>query len=240
MSKILFLGGKSVGYGILQHLLLTLEYVVAVYANPSDEHPTWFPSLKPLLRGTNIPYLTENINTSPFIKKLDFDWIVCAYYDRIVKKHILQLPKRGALNVHLGIAEQYRGCYPTTFPIIDNRKLAGITIHNMTEGIDDGDVYQHGYVSVDPADTGKSLYYKCTGCAIDTFMEWWRPIKGGLPSTPQHSDKFVYHSREDFPSFDLSSLSPQEAERYGRALTFPPFERPYYNIKGKKIPIYYD
>jgi len=238
--RVVFLGGKSVGYGVLQHLLLKDE-VVAVYTNPSDEHPTWFPSLKPLLAGSKILYSTENINTSSTISKLKFDWMVCAYYDRIVKKHILQLPKKGAINVHLGLAEQYRGCYPTTFPIINGDRLAGITIHKMTEGIDDGDVYMHGFVSVDPADTGRSLYYKCTGCAVNTFIDWWPIIKNGTSAVKQ-TTKFnpTYHSRSDFPSLDLTGLTPDEAERYGRALTFPPFARPYYKVNNKKVPIYYD
>lgn len=233
MSKIVFIGGKAIGYGILSYLLETDE-VVAIYTNPSDQHPTWFPSIKPLADKYNIPYYIRDVNDGIGFKH---DYIICAYYDRIVKKEILNQPKIDAINIHMGLAEEYRGCYPTTFPIIDGKKWAGITIHRMTEGVDDGPIYWQLKVSVDPTDTGQTLYYKCTGAGIAAFIENWGMIKEGkiLLRDQVTTKNTIYHKREDFPLLDLSNTPIEDMGKYIRALTFPPFPRPYIINNGKKI-----
>ena len=219
--KILFFGDKSVGNGILEHLKTT-DDVVGVVTNKHDEKTTWYPMLK------SQPKLEKKV-----------DWIVCSYYDKIIPQQILKLARCGAINIHLGLVQDYRGCYPTTLPIIDRKKEAGVTIHEMTDKIDEGKVYAQARVSVDDYDTGKSLYYKCTGAAVALFKEHWNYIKiGTIPYEVNLSKK--YHNRSEFPSLEISlRWPPDKIDRYVRALTFPPFEAPYFVINGKKFEIHY-
>ena len=220
--KIVFFGDKSVGNGILEYLKTTDE-VIGVVTNEHSEKTTWFPVLKELKT------------------KQQPDWIVCAYYDKIIPNKILEMAKRGAINVHLGLVQDYRGCYPTTLPILDGKKEAGVTIHEMTSKIDGGKVYAQARVSVDDYDTGKSLYYKCTGAAVALFQEYWHVIKEmpGATFVPKLSKK--YHNRSEFPSLEIDlSWSKKKIDRYVRALTFPPFPRPYFVINRKKFEIHYE
>src|SRR3990167_3711815 len=120
--KILFFGAKSIGNAILEYLKTTDE-VIGIVTNPTKDDLTWYPLLKEK-KSTQKP-----------------DWIVCAYYDKIIPNYVLQLPKYGAINIHLGLVQDYRGCYPTTLPIIDNKKEAGVTIHQITDKVDGGLVY---------------------------------------------------------------------------------------------------
>lgn len=241
-ERIAFLGGKGVGVGIL-HDLARRENVVCAISNPSDAGTSWFPRVWPIAEREKIPYATSDVNHAiNFLRALEPDWIVCAYYDKILSPDVLAIPKRGAINVHMGLAEEYRGCYPTTFPIIDGRRHAGVTIHKMERGIDNGDIYTQGTTNVEKDETGKSLYDKCTELAIRLFALTWDRIKSGkLTARPQATTReTVYHKRSDFPSHEMNLLWPLEKlDRYVRALTFPPFPRPYFVINGRKFEIHY-
>lgn len=218
--KVLFYGDKSLGNGILKTLQES-DNVVGVITNPPGEG-YWYPKIK------SVP-----ISDEP-------DWIVCAYYDKILTDKEIEAAKFGAINVHLGLVQDYRGCYPTTFPIIDGKSIAGATIHEMTSLIDGGKVYAQAKVSVDSSDTGKTLYYKCTGAAIDLFKKEWPSIKSGEKRPLKITVTPRYHKRSEFPNHEIKlSWNRSKIDRYVRALTFPPFPRPYFVIDGKKFEIYY-
>ena len=226
--KILFFGDKSVGNGILEYLKTT-DDVIGIVTNKHDEETTWFPKVKGYwTTGKELP------------KFKSFDWIVCAYYDEILPDEIINSAKIGAINIHLGLVQDYRGCYPTTFPIIDGKKEAGVTIHKLTSKIDGGDVYIQAKVSVDDFDTGKSLYFKCTGAAVAIFKEYWEDIKTGFPFARKVKFSKKYNNRASFPSHEIKlNWSKDKIDRHVRALTFPPFQRPYFIINGKKFEIHY-
>ena len=223
--KILFLGGKAIGYGVLQSLLSYRDQkIVGVVSNKSDLTPAWFPSVKKLADINDIPYFTEEI------PNIEYDWIVCAYYDKVLTQKQIKSAKLGAINVHMGLIQYYRGCYPTTFPIINNEDFAGVTIHEITENIDAGAVYCQATLSIDPSDTGQTLYYKCTGAGISIFDSSWTHIRDGKVK-PKLVDlsKAYYYKRSDFPSLKIDKNWPEHKQkRYIRALTFPPFPKPYY------------
>src|SRR3990167_5168844 len=217
--KILFFGDKSVGNGILEYLKTTDE-VIGVVTNKHDEETTWYPKVS--------GYWTTGKELPKFKKP---DLIVCAYYDKIVPDEVINSARLGAINIHLGLVQDYRGCYPTTLPIIDGKKEAGVTIHKLTSKIDGGEVYVQAKVSVDDYDTGGSLYYKCTGAAVALFKEFWEDIKTGWPFAYKVKLSKKYNNRSSFPSHEISlKWKPEKIDRYVRALTFSPFPRPYFVI----------
>lgn len=60
------------------------------------------------------------------------------YFDEIVKEPILRLCK--PLNVHPGFLPEYRGVSPVYWQTLDGKSIAAISIHRMTQGIDEGDI----------------------------------------------------------------------------------------------------
>jgi methionyl-tRNA formyltransferase len=243
-ERILFVGGKNIGNGILRTLVRP-ENVVGVYSNPSDlKKDDWYLTLKPITTVWNIPYSVENINKqSETIKEMEPDWLICAYYDRIVSDKILGIPKKGSINIHMGLATEYKGCYPTLFPILDGKDHAGVTIHQMTSDVDGGDIYAMKEVNISPDETGRSLYDKCTLAAVELFNETWPLIKEGNLEPQKNTGQPVYHTREDFPGHEIDlHWDRDKIDRYARALTFPPFPRPYFMIRryGHKFEIKYE
>jgi methionyl-tRNA formyltransferase len=61
----------------------------------------------------------------------------------IVRQELLEIPRLGILNCHMGILPKYRGSFPFVWAILQNdKKNIGCTVHFMDAGIDTGPIYK--------------------------------------------------------------------------------------------------
>jgi len=243
--KVVFVGGKNIGYGCLKCLLDNekAEVLSVVVNKDGDTQPgRWFQSVSELAIEHNLRiFKPDNINDKTsvdFIKKLNPDIIIVAYYDQILKSHIIQIPKNGCVNVHMGLCEEYRGCYPTTWPIINGEDTAGVTVHYIDEGIDSGDIISQIKVGISKDDTGETLYNKCTEAGIQLFKDTVGSLLSGEASSRKQvkTEKTKTYFRKNFPSHNLDLANKdKKLYNYIRALMFKHFSSPFFYIGNKKI-----
>ena len=74
------------------------------------------------------------------MRKCAPDIMIVAAYGQILPKEILELPKYGCINVHASLLPKLRGAAPIQKAIIDGEKETGVTIMQMAEGLDTGDM----------------------------------------------------------------------------------------------------
>ena len=84
------------------------------------------------IRG-NDEFLKEMERISPHV-------IVVAAYGRILTEEVLKIPKYGCLNIHGSLLPRYRGAAPIQAAIMAGDMETGITIMQMEEGLDTGDM----------------------------------------------------------------------------------------------------
>ena len=241
--RILFMGGKRVGHGCLSFMLESGCDVVGVIVNSGDEDSKrWFPSTAELARGSDVPVFEwDNVNSDEAVetlKELSPDLIVLAYYDQILRRPLIELPTRYCLNVHMALSEEYRGCYPTTWALLNGESRTGITIHVVDEGIDTGPIIAQVEVPITNEDTGRSLYERCTDEAIQLFRTSWPHIlDDSIQPRVQHGAGARYYRRE-FPSRELDfNCSGRNVYDQIRAHLFDPFPPPYLLIGDEKYEI---
>jgi len=75
-----------------------------------------------------------------FIKNNQISILISFQYKWILSKSILDLVKYNAFNFHLANINQYKGHHTSIAPILDKRRKAAVTIHKMTEGVDEGPI----------------------------------------------------------------------------------------------------
>jgi methionyl-tRNA formyltransferase len=239
--RILFFGGKNIGCGCLKHIIESRAEVVGVVTNPSDiEKDRWHESVAEIASNQNIPvFITQNINSAEgisYIKRQSPDIIFVVYFDEILKSEIIGIPPLGCINLHMALAEEYRGCYPTTWAILNGEKRTGVTLHYIDEGIDTGDIISQVKVPITEYDTGKSLYDKCTKAGIDLFHEQFQFIVDGVANRRKqatNSDSKYY--KRDYPSREIDfSKDGERILTHIRAHLFEPFPPPFFSIGGKK------
>lgn len=74
------------------------------------------------------------------LRECNPDIMIVAAYGQILPKEVLDLPKYGCINVHASLLPKLRGAAPIQKAIIDGEKETGVTIMQMAEGLDTGDM----------------------------------------------------------------------------------------------------
>jgi methionyl-tRNA formyltransferase len=82
------------------------------------------------------------------------DVLVVAAYGLILPRWVLELPRHGCLNIHGSILPRWRGAAPIHRAIEAGDTETGITIMQMDEGLDTGDMLLTGRVPISQASDG--------------------------------------------------------------------------------------
>ena len=91
------------------------------------------------------------------LRALDPEAIVVAAYGKILPKPLLDVPVRGAINVHASLLPRYRGAAPIQRAILAGDTQTGITIMQMNERMDAGDILLQEVVPIHEDDTADTL-----------------------------------------------------------------------------------
>jgi methionyl-tRNA formyltransferase len=91
------------------------------------------------------------------IRAIGPDVAVVVAYGKILPAALLEIPRKGFVNVHFSLLPAYRGAAPVQHAIVDGRNETGISIMVLTEGMDEGPVLAEERVPIRDDDTAASL-----------------------------------------------------------------------------------
>lgn len=176
--KIIFAGTPEFAATALS-ALLEEHQVVAVLTQPDRPagrgmQPAASP-VKRLALQHGLPVLqpvtlkTEAIQRA--IAALGADVMVVAAYGLILPKSVLQLPRHGCLNIHASLLPRWRGAAPIQRAILAGDSETGITIMQMDEGLDTGDMLLQRTCPIAPNDTAQTLHDKLAGMGASCIIE---------------------------------------------------------------------
>lgn len=186
--------------------------------------------------GVDVRAMLTEPEQLDLVRRHEPDLLVSVGFDHLVPPDILDVPARGALNLHPSYLPYNRGKSPNVWPLVEGTP-AGVTLHFMDAEFDTGDIVARREVETDFSDTGKDLHGRLETAQFDLFTEVWPDVEAGdIERTPQE-DSGTYHSTDDFR--DLCDLDPDAEVRVGdfldrlRALTFPPFDNARIEVDGE-------
>ena len=84
--------------------------------------------------------LKDNQEEYEFIKNLEADLAIVVAYGQIIPKNILNLTKKGFINIHASLLPKWRGAAPIQRSIMNLDKETGISIMKINEELDTGAV----------------------------------------------------------------------------------------------------
>lgn len=110
----------------------------------------------------NIPVYQPNSlkseETFNLVKELNPDLIVVVAYGKIIPNNIIDFPKFGIINVHSSLLPKFRGAAPINAAIIAGEKETGVTIMDIAEELDAGDIILKGTTPIHEEDTFLTLH----------------------------------------------------------------------------------
>lgn len=132
-----------------------------------------------------IQVFSEKI-TLEIVQNIEPDFIISYNYRFIVAKSIIDKMQERIINLHISLLPWNKGSYPNLWSIIE-RTPVGVTIHRMSEGLDEGEVLVQKEVEFnETVETLSSSYDKLHSTIKCLFKENWVEIKNNrLLSTSQ-------------------------------------------------------
>lgn len=195
--RIIFMGTPDFAAAILKTLIDGPDDVVAVITQPDRAKGRGkklsAPPTKLLAEAVGIPVLQPTkIKTKEFHNGLLTyrpDLIVVAAYGRILPKPLLELAPLGCINVHGSLLPKYRGAAPIQWSVINGEKKVGVTIIQMDEGMDTGDMLLKAEIESAPDETAGSLYIRLADLGSDLLLKTIKGVKEGTisPVSQDHS-----------------------------------------------------
>lgn len=194
--KIVFFGSPSSALPSLKKILESGHQVELIITQPDKpsgrgKKPTPCP-VKKFALERNIPsYEPEKIRKDLLayekIKEINPDLIVVVAYGQIIPASIIYLPKFRSINAHFSLLPKYRGASPVQWAILKGETKTGLTIFELNEKMDEGDILTQEEVDILPREKAFELESRLAQIGAELLLKTISQIDKIKPLRQDHS-----------------------------------------------------
>ncbi|MCL2050152.1 MAG: methionyl-tRNA formyltransferase [Lachnospiraceae bacterium] len=243
--KIIYMGTPDFAVRPLKAILEAGHEVLAVFTQPDKQKGRGREmAISPVGEYAllqNLPLLQplkiRSEETIKELRKYNADIYVVAAYGQILSAQLLNLPRYGCINIHASLLPKYRGSAPIQRAIFAGEAKTGITIMQMDEGIDTGDILLAGEMPIEAKETSDTLHEKLSFLGADLIVTALKLIEAGKITPTRQDNEASTHAKmlsKEESKIDFSK-SAAEIERLIRGLSSRPGAYTYYRNKTLKI-----
>ncbi|MBQ3266064.1 MAG: methionyl-tRNA formyltransferase [Ruminococcus sp.] len=196
--RIIFMGTPDFAVPCLKSLLDAGHDVAAVFTQPDKPRGRKMIMTQPevkvcaLEHGLTVyqPKTLRDGEAMRIITEIEPECIVVAAYGKILPKEMLVFPKYGCINVHGSLLPKYRGSAPIQWSVINGEKETGVTVMQMAQGVDTGDMLYQKAIPINIDDTAESMFEKLAVLGGEMIVEALDLLeKGELTAVAQDESK---------------------------------------------------
>jgi methionyl-tRNA formyltransferase len=192
---IVFIGGFSRGQKLLDRLLARGERIVAAYVSPEDVHEPVkaAPEILAECRRRGVPAtLTRKVgqNEADEIRgSFRPEVIFCSGWRTLFPSQLLGAAPRGVVAAHPSLLPRLRGFAPVNWGLILGHEAVGVTLFQLTEALDDGEVYFQEALPVGPGDRLATVQERLDDLSVLLFEKYLDALHAGslAPRTQEHA-----------------------------------------------------
>jgi len=180
MKKIVFMGTPLFAVPILKSILNKGYKIPLVYTQPPSKSNRGYKVNKSpvhiFCEENDIKVRTpENFNNfedeKNILEKLEADIAIVVAYGQILPKGILNVCKKGFINVHASLLPKLRGAAPIQRSIMNLDSETGISIMQINEKLDQGKVYSQYKIKINRDDNAEDLSLKLSELAAEKIID---------------------------------------------------------------------
>jgi methionyl-tRNA formyltransferase len=238
--KAVVFGYQEIGYICLEELLAFGAHVSCLFTHEDDpREEIWFRRPVAIAQKYDIPVYTPNTLKDEkwiqLIKAAAPDFIFSFYYRNMIPKAILDIPRVAALNLHGSLLPKFRGRAPANWVLVAGEKETGVTLHEMLEKPDAGDIIAQKKIEIAFEDDVYTVYMKMADAARQLMKKTLPKLADGtFVRTPQAGQSSYFGGRK--PEDGLIAWQQDALSLYNltRAVTHP-YPGAFTYLKGKKL-----
>lgn len=184
------------------------------------------------------PQTLKNSEAEQALMALKPDVMIVVAYGLILPKAILQIPRYGCLNVHASLLPRWRGAAPIQRTIEAGDAQSGITIMQMDEGLDTGDILHQAVYVMTANETGGSLHDRLAQIGADALLATLHDLQNNqLQPIKQNDADATYAKKIEKNSANIDwHLSAVEV--FNRVRAFNPWPITYTHYKDKVVRVW--
>ncbi len=114
--------------------------------------------------------IKDDVEVFEKIKKYNPDLIVVVAYGQLLPKSMLEIPQKACINIHGSLLPKLRGAAPIQRAILEGHDVTGITIMEMSEGMDMGDMLAKREYQIKGENAG-DLFNALSNIGADLLIE---------------------------------------------------------------------
>ena len=247
MANIIFMGTPDFAQESLKCLYEAGHNIMAVVTNPDRPKGRGMKlvssPVKEYATSKNILVLQpekvrKNTEFIEKIKEMNPEYICVVAYGKILPKELLDIPRKGCINVHGSLLPKYRGAAPIQWAVLNGDKETGITTMYMDEGMDTGDMISKETVQIGENETTGELWEKLAKIGGHLLVETINQIEQGTaPRIKQEGDfTMAPMLSKEMAKIDWENQNSMQIKNLIRGLN--PIMGAYTIINNKKIKIW--
>jgi len=180
LKKIIFMGTPFFAVPILKSLYQNGYPISVVYTQPPQKSHRGMAFNKSPIQGLsetlNLEFRTpsslkNNKEEYDYLKKLDADLSIVVAYGNLLTKEMLNLTKKGFINIHASLLPQFRGAAPIQRSIMNLDKQTGISIMKISEKLDTGPICNSYPLNILENENSKSLSERLSLLAAEKILD---------------------------------------------------------------------
>ena len=166
------------------------------------------------------------------------DVMVVAAYGLILPRWVLDTPRLGCLNIHASLLPRWRGAAPIHRAIEAGDAETGITIMQMDDGLDTGDMLLRERIAIRDSDTTDTLHDRLAVLGGRLIVEALEMAAcGGLHAEPQPQEGVTYAHKIEKAEAAIDWTQPAAAIAR-RVRAFDPFPGAHTTHAGETIKVW--
>ncbi|ACX96902.1 methionyl-tRNA formyltransferase [Halothiobacillus neapolitanus] len=166
------------------------------------------------------------------------DLMVVAAYGLILPVPVLKTPRLGAINIHASLLPRWRGAAPIARAIEAGDPVTGITIMQMAQGLDTGDMLHKVELAIRPTDTAATLHDRLAELGAQALMAALPGIvAGSITPEPQDDTQACYAAKLNKAEGRLDWREPADLLAR-RVRAFDPWPVAYTEFKSAPLRIW--
>jgi len=183
----------------------------------------------------------EKLSEALFLSCLDDlkpDLIVTVAFGRLLSKYLLETPPLGCINLHASYLPAYRGAAPIHRAVIEGAEYSGVSIIDLTEELDGGDVYFQEKVAIRPDDTAGMLHDNLAASGASLLLKTINALaEGTAVKIPQDSALATYAPPLS-PSDEMIDWKHRATEIHNRIRGLNPWPGAYTTFRGNRVKVW--